>query len=175
MDEGFDASREDLPDRLRALGSQPLDDETAALVLAGVHRPRGNRWRSTKLKVAAAAAGGVLVGSMGLASAGSLPAPAQDAAHSALGAVGIDVPPGTQRYNDPTACPGGPYRNHGDYVRQHPNDPNAGSSPCGKPTKSLNHPKDGNEAPEAPDAPDADENGNGHGPPPWAHGNKNKG
>jgi hypothetical protein len=62
----------------------------------------------------------------------------QDVAHNALDAVGVHVPPGHNRYNDPTVCPGGPYRNHGAYVRAHTSDPNAGASPCGKPVQSVN-------------------------------------
>ena len=121
--------------------------------------------------MAAAAAGGFLIGSVGLASAGSLPAPAQDAARSALSTVGINVPPGHDRYNDPTKCPGGPYANHGAYVRAHPNDPNAGASPCGKPNKAVKQAGNG-ATPGAPED-NGNDNGNGgrHGPPPWAHGN----
>jgi hypothetical protein len=59
-------------------------------------------------------------------------------AHGALDAVGVHVPPGHVRYNDPVVCPGGPYRNHGAYVRAHKSDPNAGNSPCGKPVQSVN-------------------------------------
>src|SRR4051795_3670962 len=106
----------DLIARLQAMGHEPMDPALAARVLAQVSSPRRSWLRSTKAKVAAAAAGGFMLGSVGLASAGSLPAPAQQAAHSVLGTVGINVPPGHDRYNDPTVCPGGPYRNHGAYV-----------------------------------------------------------
>src|SRR3954447_4619452 len=102
MEDGFEG-RDDLLHRLQALSEQPVDEETTQRVLQRTHGRIPGWWRSTKLKVAAAAAGGFLIGSVGLASAGSLPAPAQDAAHSALGAVGINVPPGHDRYNDPTA------------------------------------------------------------------------
>src|SRR5947207_10002219 len=168
MEDGFEG-RDDLLQRLQALGEEPVDDATAERVLLRASRRRLVWWQSTKLEVAAAAAGGFLIGSVGLASAGALPAPAQDAAHTALGTVGINVPPGHDRYNDPAKCPGGPYRNHGAYVRAQPNDPNAGASPCGKPNKAVN--QSGNGA--APGAPDDNGNGDGgrHGPPPWAHGN----
>src|SRR4051794_37652947 len=154
---------EDLLRRLRAMGHRPVDPALAAEVMGRVRQPTA-WWRSTKLKVASAAAGGLLLGSVGLASAGTLPRPVQDAAHGALGAVGVDVPVGTARYNDPTGCPGGPYKNHGAYVKAHPNDPAAGGSPCGKPVTSINHPADddGTEAPEAGGTSNG-ANGNGNG------------
>ena len=104
--------------------------------------------RHLRLKVVAAVSVGALVFSgIGLAAADVLPAPAQDVAHQALGRVGVHVPPGHQRFADPAVCPGGPYRNHGAYVRTHKDD-----------TTEVN---------ERPD---------GAGPPPWAHGNgKEKG
>lgn len=161
--------------RLHDFGQRPVDGDTRRFVLDRIHSPRRPWWRSVKLRVAAAAGAGFLAGSVGLASAGSLPGPAQQAAHSVLGTVGINVPPGQNRYNDPAACPGGPYRNHGAYVRAHPNDPNAAASNCGKPMKSVNKAGGGTQAPEAPDTPDAGaDQGHGQGPPPWAHG-RNKG
>src|SRR5687768_5599784 len=115
---------ETLVSRLGALGQEPLDAALADRVLQRVDgRTRG--WlRTTKAKVAAGVAGGFLVGSMGLASAGTLPDPVQEVAHKALGTVGIDVPPGHDRYNGPEC--GGTYANHGQYVRAHKDDPNAG-------------------------------------------------
>jgi hypothetical protein len=128
-------------------------------------RPR--RPNLTKFKIATAAVSGFLVGSVGLASAGTLPAPAQGVAHSVLKTVGVDVPPGHDRFNDPAACPDGPYRNHGAYVRAHKDDPNAGTSPCGKPNRAVQGADDSDDATdEAGKAP-------GHGPPPWSHGNGN--
>ena len=85
-----------------------------------------------------------MVGSMGLATAGALPDTAQDAAHTVLDKVGVNVPAGHERYNDPGVCPGGPYKNHGAYVRAHKDDPNAGTSPCGKPLNAVNHPSGAN-------------------------------
>lgn len=133
-----DSGEEHLAERLRSLGKQPVARAVAERVLSRA-RPRHAWLRSTKLKVAAAFAGGFLVGGVGLASAGTLPAPAQDVAHTALSAVGINVPPGTDRYNGPEC--GGTYKNHGQYVRAHKDDPNAGRSPCGKPMKSLDKTK----------------------------------
>src|SRR5947209_3612464 len=112
MEDEFEG-RDDLRDRLQALGEQPVERDLAARVIQRASGRGASWWQSTKLKVAAAAAGGFLIGSVGLASAGSLPAPAQDAARSALSTVGINVPPGHDRYNDPSKCPGGPYANHG--------------------------------------------------------------
>jgi hypothetical protein len=157
----------DLPDRLRALGRQPLDAAVHARIRTAMadsggggldpvpDPPRlGRRW--SRPAVVAAALAGFLLGSLGLASAGALPAGLQDKAERLLDRVGVDVPPGHVRYNDPTECPGGPYKNHGEYVRSHQDDPNAGTSPCGKPLKSLNH---------APDAAEGTES-DGTGPPP---------
>jgi hypothetical protein len=81
----------------------------------------------------AAAAVAVLGSGVGLAAADTLPAPAQEVAHKALGVVGVHVPPGHERFNDPAECPGGPYRNHGAYVKAHKDDPDASKSRCGKP------------------------------------------
>jgi hypothetical protein len=149
-------------ERLRAYGHQPIEREVAQAVLARATRSR-SWFRSTKLKVAAAAAGGFLLGGAGLASAGTLPAPAQSVAHSALGAVGIDVPPGHDRYSGPEC--GGTYANHGQYVRSHKDDPSAGQSPCGKPMRSVTHTTTG--APADTDTTGGDDEV-GHGPPPWA-------
>jgi len=130
--------------------------------------------RHLRLKVVAAVSVGALVFSgIGLAAADVLPAPAQDVAHQALGRVGVHVPPGHQRFADPAVCPGGPYRNHGAYVRTHKDDPDAGPSPCGKPVKAVEHPgaKDNKD-----DTTEVNERPDGAGPPPWAHGNgKEKG
>ena len=147
--------------RLRALAERPVEPGTAGRVLARARRAPASRWGTTRLKVAAAMAGGFLVGSMGLASAGTLPNPVQDVAHSALGAVGISVPPGHDRYNGPEC--GGTYANHGEYVRAHPDDPAAGRSPCGKPNRAAKRGGGGGQpAAEASDR---------RGPPPWAQGN----
>jgi hypothetical protein len=157
---------DDLTRRLRDLGAQPVDPDVAARCLNLMRRQRSSRSNLTKLKVAAAAATGFLVGSVGLAYGGTLPAPAQGVAHSVLKTVGVNVPPGHDRYNDPAACPGGPYRNHGAYVRAHKDDPNAGASPCGKPAHAVQKGGDGASGT------DNSSKAPGHGPPPWAHGNR---
>ena len=124
--ENLPPDEEQLVSRLQELGRQPVDAPTAERVLARAGRTRLAAWRSTKAKVAAGIAGGFLAGSVGLASAGTLPAPVQDVAHGALGAVGINVPPGHSRYNGPEC--GGTYANHGAYVRAHKGDPAAARS-----------------------------------------------
>jgi hypothetical protein len=130
---------EDLVRRLQALGTEPLSPATAhgALARAMSTSPLRSRRAGLRMKVAAATAGCVLFGSAGLAAAGTLPTSVQDAAHKALGAVGVHVPVGTERFNDPALCPGGPYKNHGQYVKAHPDDPKAAHSPCGKPLQSV--------------------------------------
>jgi hypothetical protein len=126
-----------LTERLRAFGSAPLAEQVGSGALAGV-RARQARGSDGRAKwIVAAAVAGFVAGSVGLAAADVLPAPVQDVAHHALDAVGVHVPPGHQRFNDPVACPGGPYANHGAYVRAHHDDPNAGASPCGKPLQAV--------------------------------------
>jgi hypothetical protein len=134
-----------------------------------MRRDQRRRSRVRKAGLIGALAATMVVGSVGLAAADTLPDPVQQAAHDALGKVGVNVPPGQDRYNDPTACPGGPYRNHGAYVRAHKNDPNAAQSPCGKPNVSM-HDKSG--AGEAGDG-ESDDTQSQHGPPPWAHAHGN--
>jgi hypothetical protein len=178
MDE-HDHEDQDFPEierRLLEFGSAPLPAGVAGRTLARVRGTSGRKLSGARLKlVSAAAIVGFAAGGVGLAAANVLPAPAQDVAHNALDAVGVHVPPGHVRYNDPTVCPGGPYANHGAYVRAHKDDPNAGKSPCGKPVQAVG--ASGTSKPSEPND-DANEkagkgNGksNGHGPPPWAHGN----
>lgn len=153
---------ERLIDRLRALGARPLEPEVAHRALARARGVRPGRRTGVRIKIGAAAVAGFAVGSLGLATAGALPGPAQDAAHAVLDSVGVGVPPGHQPY-DPASC-GGSYKNHGAYVRAHKADPNAGQSPCGRPAGSVNHPDDATG-----DTSGAAGSGH-HGPPPWAHG-----
>ena len=87
--------------RLHSVGQQPLGHALEQRVLARAHRSRSTWMHSTKLKVAAALAGGFMIGSVSLASAGALPDRAQDVARTALGVVGVHVPPGHDRYNGP--------------------------------------------------------------------------
>lgn len=162
-----DTGEEHLVERLRSLSEHPVDGAVAERVLNQA-RPRRAWLRSTRLKVAAAFAGGFLVGGVGLASAGTLPTAAQDVAHDALSAVGINVPPGHDRYNGPEC--GGTYKNHGQYVRAQKGDPNAGQSPCGKPMKSV----DKTTSPDGTDDSDTSGDAERRGPPPWAGKGKDK-
>jgi hypothetical protein len=165
MDDDVD-DFEPLVSRLHSVGQQPVDHALQQRVLARANRSRVTWLHSTKMKVAAAMAGGFMIGSVGLASAGALPAPAQDVARAALGAIGVDVPPGHERYNGPEC---GDATSHGKYVEAHPDDPAAGKSPCGKPTRSLSHPHGSGANPAG-----APGNAGRHGPPPWAGQGKGK-
>lgn len=157
---------EPVESRLRSVGRQPVDHALEQRVLARAHRSRLTWLHSTKLKVAAAVAGGFMIGSVGLASAGALPGPAQHVAHSALGVLGVHVPPGKDRYNGPEC---GDVANHGEYVDAHPDDPAAGKSPCGKPNRAVKHPqRTGTDPAGVPG--DAGRKG----PPPWAGQGKEK-
>jgi hypothetical protein len=131
-----------LVDRLHEFGRQPVDPATSSehlTAMAAVGTGRGRL--STKLKVGLAFGAGLLIGGSGLASAGALPAPAQKVAHSTLSKVGVNVPGGTARFNDPAVCgldpaTQKPFRNHGQYVKAHKGDPAAAESRCGKPLKA---------------------------------------
>jgi hypothetical protein len=158
-----------LIDALRGLGRQPLDPVTSTRHLSAMAGAGRRVARTTRLKVGGVLFVGLLAGGTGLASAGSLPASVQDVAHAALSPVGLDVPKGhgPARYNgpecgtDPTTKL--PYRNHGQYVKAHKGDPNAGASRCGKPVRAGTGSPDGTEAPEAPKAPDTpSERGGSH-------------
>ena len=157
---------EDLRRRLAAAGAAPLDPAVAARTQARLSGARPSpRPRIPRKLVLVAATVGFVLGSVGLAAADTLPDSVQEAAHDALAQVGMHVPPGHDRYNDPVVCPGGPYKNHGEYVRTHKDDPDAGATPCGKPVKST---ASGDDATGDQARPGDDETG----PPPWAHGNK---
>lgn len=162
-------STDDLEDRLGRLGEAPIAPEVAATHRHAMARvasepPRARfGWKA----VALAAVVGFFAGSTALASAGSLPGPAQDIAHSTLGAVGIDVPRSTE------GCPdGSSYRNHGEYVAEVEaagGDVSAAArSDCGKPAHAGKGKGNGKGAGAAPGVrPDRD----GDlctGPPPWA-------
>ena len=168
-----------LIDRLRDLGRQPLDSATAFRHLSAMASVGGRSARAAKLKVGAAFFAGLMLGGTGLATAGALPGPAQDVAHSALSNVGVAVPNGhgPARYNGPECGTDPqtnlPFRNHGQYVRAHAGDPNAGASRCGKPlhagtptsagtSKDTEQPgtTETTEKPEAPD--NAGNPGKGH-------------
>ena len=128
--------------RLRELGSHPVDPASSSRhlsAMATVGRGRRRLW--TRLKVGAAFGAGLLLGGTGLASAGALPTSAQDVANKTLAKVGVKVPQGTERFNDPAICGTDPatqqpFGNHGQYVKAHQGDPAAAQSRCGKPLKA---------------------------------------
>ena len=95
----------------------------------------------------AALAAGLVAGSVGLASAGALPAGTQQVAHTALGAVGVDVPR-AERYQGPEC--GGNVKNHGQYVRSQPKEKRAeaSASRCGKPLQAGQGEPDAAEGPK---------------------------
>ena len=151
---------------LRTLGKAPVDPVTANRHLSRMVDVRARTPLTTKVKVGAAFGIGFLAGSAGLASAGALPGPAQSVAHTVLSSVGVHVPGGPQRYNGPEC--GGTYKNHGQYVRAHTQDPNAGQSRCGKPIQAGTG-SDSTNAPATPGNPSTTAPGNsaatGHGNP----------
>jgi hypothetical protein len=151
---------EDLISRLRGLGRRPVDSHVAARHLSSMEDGAGvgASWPGRhRLKVVAAFAVGLMVGTSGLATAGALPNGAQEVAHRTLGAVGVKVPHG-DRYQGPEC--GGEVKNHGQYVKSQPkeNRAEAAKSRCGKPVQAGTG------------ADDADEPaGTGcQGPPRWA-------
>jgi hypothetical protein len=153
---------EDLIARLRALGSQPVSSETSGRHLAAMEATPGasrGGTRAHRLRIVAAFAVGLLAGTTGLATAGALPDGAQEAAHRALGAVGLNVPHG-DRYQGPEC--GGVVKNHGQYVRSQPKGrrAEAAASRCGKPIQAGTGEDEGD-----------GQGGQGsgcQGPPPWA-------
>lgn len=155
-----DGGRDDLIARLHALGAEPVDPTLRARHLEQLEPVAPGR--RLRRRVALALAGATVLGGSGLAWAGELPDPAQGVAHRAARAMGVDIPPGHDRVNDVETCggldpeTGEPYRNHGQYVRDHADDPEAGKSDCGKPRKAVEHPNgsEGTELePEGDDAP----------------------
>ena len=156
--------------RLRGLASVPVDDAVADRHLSTLTdvgaAPVGSSRRSRFLVMGAVVAG-TFVGSATLAGAvtGSLPDVAQDAAHTALAKVGVEVPkakgksaehkqvddtdgPGrVERFLEGCTNPdGSPFvGNHGQYVKAHADDPAtadvnerqvAAESRCGKPIQA---------------------------------------
>lgn len=119
---------------------------------------------ASKVRVAAAFAVGLLLGSTGLAAANALPDPAQHVAHQALDRVGLEVPD-PERYHGPD-CGEAVQKNHGGYVKV---DKSLAGSDCGKPV--------GAGGDDATDGAGADKGagpavkGPCQGKPPWA-GNK---
>ena len=166
----MDGPDEELARRLAAFASAPLDPMVAAQCTRRLRHGMRARVRPARAAVLVAAlAATLLLSSVGLAAADTLPDSVQEVAHTTLAKVGVHVPPGHERYDDPVVCPGGPYENHGAYVRSHKHDPDAGASPCGKPVRSLTG-ADGSTKDDGPDAVDPGDDADGTGPPPWAHG-----
>jgi|GEM_PF-4244962 hypothetical protein len=162
---------DDLEDRLRRLGQAPIAPEIEsthrhAIAQASASAPRARfGWKA----VATATLAGFFAGSTALAAAGSLPDPAQDVAHGALGAVGINVPRSTE------GCPDGTsYRNHGEYVAAVEaaggDVEEAARSDCGKPVKAAKGKGNGKGGPgrAAPGAAPDRDGDPCTGPPPWA-------
>lgn len=156
---------DELEQRLRALGSRPVDPAVAEehhLAMRGVVPSPPRRFQFGWRAVTAAALVGFLAGSTGLAAAGTLPDPAQDLAHDVLARVGVDVPRSTE------GCPEGQtYRNHGEYVAEVEaagGDVEAAAhSECGKPA-NRGHGGGGQSG-----VPREDTDGDPcTGPPPWA-------
>jgi hypothetical protein len=88
---------DDLTDRLRALGEQPVPEATRHqhLTRMTATTPSAAPRRFGHLAVAAAAIVGFFAGSTGLAMAGALPGPAQGVAHDVLSTISVQVPDGT--------------------------------------------------------------------------------
>lgn len=151
---------DDLRQRLRHLGSQPIDlaRQSADLTaMAGVvPMPR---FRS-KLRLAAAFLAGLLIGSTGLAAADVLPDPAQHVAHNVLDRVGVSVPD-PERYHG-AECGAEVKKNHGAYVRD---DHDLAKSECGKKVKPAGE-TDAEDEGDGPKAAKADKGPCGK--PPWA-------
>jgi hypothetical protein len=129
---------DDLQQRLRRLGNQPIEPRRQAadlVAMAAVRAPSRRRpgLLGSKVRVAAAFLAGLLVGSTGLAAADALPDPAQHVAHNVLARVGVDVP-NPERYHGPE-CGAEVKQNHGDYVRD---DHALAQSDCGKPVHAGN-------------------------------------
>jgi hypothetical protein len=157
------AEQAELVDRLRALGQTPVDPAVASAHLTAITavlptgaKPRIGRERFVRVKVAAAFAAGLVLGSTGLASAGVLGSTPQNAVADAAAQVGVDLPGGTARSTE--GCGGRTYKNHGEFVSQG-GDPH---SQCGKPVKSKTD--NANQPDKTPGA----GAGHGCGKPPWA-------
>jgi hypothetical protein len=96
---------DELEQRLRSLGTDPIDPATRAghmrriadAATTGEPRRRGFVWGG----IAAAAIVGFLAGSTGLAMADALPNPAQDVAHDVLHVVNVQVPAGKEGKRGP--------------------------------------------------------------------------
>jgi hypothetical protein len=148
---------DDVLQRLRRLGTQPIDPDQRAADLTAMARVRPPAALRPKLRLAAAFLAGLLIGGSGLAAADALPDPAQHVAHTVLGRVGVDVPD-PERYHGPE-CGTEVKGNHGEYVRD---DHGLATSNCGKPVQAGQ----GGQGEGVDD--DADEPEACRGRPPWA-------
>lgn len=149
---------DDLVQRLRTLGTQPIDLARQSADLTAMAGVRPLRSRRPKLRAAAAVTAGLLVASTGLAAADVLPDPAQHTAHTVLARVGVDVP-NPARYHSDAECGAEEKKNHGAYVRD---DKALAESNCGKPVHAVDPGEDeGTEPPKA-------EKGPCQGKPSWA-------
>lgn len=156
------------PDGLEWVGDSVAVEQITAVVVAH-RRPRttrrARRTRSSKVvaRVAAvAAAAGALCMTGGLASAGSLPEPAQHAASAVLGSVGISVPTGEEpaRVPEPTTTGSVP-----------PSSATGGVQPdAGRAVPGENGTAGAGAPPAVPSTPAAPGNGQGE-----LHGNKSRG
>ena len=151
---------EDLISRLRTIGRRPVNTDVAAAHLSAMRDPAGAgaSWAGRhRLKIVAAFAVGLMVGTSGLATAGALPNGAQEVAHRTLGAVGVKVPHG-DRYQGPECA--GVVKNHGQYVKSQPKEKRAeaAKSRCGKPVQAGG----------VDDTADQPKGTGCQGPPPWA-------
>jgi hypothetical protein len=149
----------DLIQRLHSMGTQPIDGPQQSADLRAMATVRPAPRVGPKLRIAGAFLAGLLIGSTGLAAADALPDPAQHAAHTVLGQVGVDVPD-PARYHGPE-CGAEVKKNHGAYVSA---DHSLAKSDCGKKVGAGKGGHDGTKAAQA-------EKGPCHGKPPWA-GNK---
>ena len=118
MTDDFDPKAAELTERLRALGSQPVDPPLASAHLTAMAAVRPVGRLRHRVAVAGALFAGTLIGSTGLAAAGALPRTVQDAASAALAKVDISVPVGTERYDGPECVGDTPARNRGQYLKQ---------------------------------------------------------
>ena len=81
---------EQLTDRLRDLGRQPIDPATAASQLTAMASvPRARQRRFGRLAVAGAALAAFVLGGSGLAVAGAVPTPVEDAVNQVMEATGF--------------------------------------------------------------------------------------
>jgi hypothetical protein len=136
------APEDDLIARLQSLAAEPVADEVAAhhFSLMDGAAPAAPRRRMRSMVAGGTLVAAMLAGTGIAAAAGNLPNPAQDAAHTVLSKVGVDVPRGTARSTD--GCDGKTYANHGQFVRSQPKGAArdaAAKSNCGKPVASTDN------------------------------------